>query len=293
METRVNRNIKKKKKYKVKWNNVLTLLIITTCLSTLLYSLTNMVTWYFDNKRTDKQIDEILKNTEIIETPIEEEVGDNNDTEEETDNTEESNKNNAYWNYMNMNLIYVDFNELKSINNNVKGWVQLNGTNINYPFVQAKDNKYYLTHSFDKSYNKAGWVFLDYRNNINQSEKNTILYAHGRVDSTMFGTLRTIFSSNWYKNKYNHVIKMSTEKENTLWQVFSVYRIKTTSDYLKTQFKNDDEYLSFLNMLKERSQYKFDTKFDKNTQIITLSTCYNKSDKVVMHAKLIKKEARK
>ena len=293
METRVNRNIKKKKKYKVKWNNVLTLLIITTCLSTLLYSLTNMVTWYFDNKRTDKQIDEILKNTEIIETPIEEEVGDNNDTEEETDNTEESNKNNAYWNYMNMNLIYVDFNELKSINNNVKGWVQLNGTNINYPFVQAKDNKYYLTHSFDKSYNKAGWVFLDYRNNINQSEKNTILYAHGRVDSTMFGTLRTIFSSNWYKNKDNHVIKMSTEKENTLWQVFSVYRIKTTSDYLKTQFKNDDEYLSFLNMLKERSQYKFDTKFDKNTQIITLSTCYNKSDKVVMHAKLIKKEARK
>ena len=293
METRVNRNVKKKKKYKVKWNNVLTLLIITTCLSTLLYSLTNMVTWYFDNKRTDKQIDEILKNTEIIETPVEEEVGDNNDTEEETDEVEENNKNNAYWNYMNMNLIYVDFNELKSINNNVKGWVQLNGTNINYPFVQAKDNKYYLTHSFDKSYNKAGWVFLDYRNNINQSEKNTILYAHGRVDSTMFGTLRTIFSSNWYKNKDNHVIKMSTEKENTLWQVFSVYRIKTTSDYLKTQFKNDDEYLSFLNMLKERSQYKFDTKFDENTQIITLSTCYNKSDKVVMHAKLIKKEARK
>ena len=55
-----------------------------------------------------------------------------------------------------MNLINVDFNELKKINSNTKGWIQVNGTNINYPFVQAKDNKFYLTHSFDKSYNSAG-----------------------------------------------------------------------------------------------------------------------------------------
>ena len=74
-----------------------------------------------------------------------------------------------------MNMLNVDFSELKKINNNVKGWVQVNGTNINYPFVQANDNKYYLTHSFDKSWNSAGWLFLDYRNNINN---NKILNHH-------------------------------------------------------------------------------------------------------------------
>ena len=73
-----------------------------------------------------------------------------------------------------MNMIDINFNELKNINNDVKGWIKVNGTNINYPFVQSKNNKYYLTHSFDKSYNSAGWLFLDYRNN----NKNTIIYAH-------------------------------------------------------------------------------------------------------------------
>lgn len=46
-----------------------------------------------------------------------------------------------------MNMLNVDFSELKKINNNVKGWIKVNGTNINYPFVQSNNNKYYLTHS--------------------------------------------------------------------------------------------------------------------------------------------------
>lgn len=49
-----------------------------------------------------------------------------------------------------------NFNELKNINNDVKGWIKVNGTNINYPFVQSNNNKYYLTPTFDKSYNSAG-----------------------------------------------------------------------------------------------------------------------------------------
>ena len=280
---------KKKKKYKIKWHNILTILIIAICISTLLYSLTNIVLWHFDNKKTENQINDIIEKTEIIE--IQPENPDINPSEEEVED-EEINKNTDYWNYLNMDLIHVDFNELKAINHDVKGWIQLKGTNINYPFVQNKDNKYYLTHSFDKTYNQAGWVFMDYRNNINNLDKNTILYAHGRVDSTMFGTLRIIFNSNWYKNKDNHVIRLSTEKENSIWQVFSVYRIKTTSDYLKINFTDDTEYLDFLNMLKDRSKYKFETTINEKDKIITLSTCYNKSDKIVMHAKLIKSETR-
>jgi len=280
----------KNKKYKIKWYNIITILIITLCITTLLYSLTNIILWNFDNKKTEDQINNLLTNTPIIE--IENETADIENNNENNENEEELNKNTDYWNYLNMDLIHVDFNELKVINTDVKGWIQLKGTNINYPFVQGGDNKYYLTHSFDKSYNQAGWVFMDYRNNINNLNKNTILYAHGRIDTTMFGTLRSIFSSNWYKNKDNHIIRLSTEQENSIWQVFSVYRIKTTSDYLKVDFANDSDYLDFLNMLKNRSKYKFETSINENDKIITLSTCYNKSDKMVMHAKLIKRESR-
>ena len=55
-----------------------------------------------------------------------------------------------------MNMINVNFNDLKKTNPDIVGWIKVNGTNINYPFVQSKDNKYYLTHSFNKSYNSAG-----------------------------------------------------------------------------------------------------------------------------------------
>lgn len=166
----------------------------------------------------------------------------------------------------------------------------MNGTNINYPFVQTYDNRYYLTRSFDKSYNQAGWVFLDYRNSIDTLNKNNIIYAHGRLDETMFGSLKNILTSGWVNNINNHIVKLSTEKHNTLWQVFSVYKITTTNDYIQVYFSSNSEFLEFGNMLINRSNYKFNTNINENDKILTLSTCYNDYEKVVLHAKLIKIE---
>ncbi len=117
-----------------------------------------------------------------------------------------------------MNLIDVDFSKLKEKNSDTIAWIKVNGTNINYPIVKTTDNDYYLNHSFDKTYNDAGWIFMDYRNTLN-NDKNTIIYGHGRLDKTMFGTLRNILKSSWLNNTNNYVIKMSNDKENTLWQV--------------------------------------------------------------------------
>ena len=63
-------------------------------------------------------------------------------------------------------------------------------TNINYPVVQTNDNEYYLGRAFDKSKNDAGWVFMDYRNDVNNLSDNTIIYGHGRLDKTVFGSLK-------------------------------------------------------------------------------------------------------
>lgn len=191
-----------------------------------------------------------------------------------------------------MNLIDVDFNSLKSLNSDTVGWLKVNGTNINYPFVQSDDNEYYLTHSYEKKYNKAGWIFLDYRNQFNNLDKNTIIYAHGRLNNTMFGSLRNIINSNWYDNPNNHIIRISTEYQNTLWQVFSVYKINTNSDYLKISFVDTIEFEDFANMLINRSELDFKTRINKDDKILTLSTCYDNTEKVVMHAKLIKMESK-
>lgn len=265
-----------------KKNKIILSIIIIISLLLLIYSIVNIVIWKNDSNKTNKQIEDIqeeIKVTEVVDT----------ENTEIIEQEEEIPEFNPYWDYIKMNMLNVDFSELKKINNNVKGWIQVNGTNINYPFVQANDNKYYLTHSFNKSWNSAGWLFLDYRNNYTNN-KNTIIYAHGRTDKTMFGSLRTVLTKNWLSNTNNYVIKISTETENSLWQIFSTYHIPTTSDYLQTNFDSDGEYQEFLNMIKDRSSFNFNTRVNSNDKILTLSTCYNNSDKMVVHAKLIKKE---
>lgn len=275
----------KKKKIKIKWKNIITLFIILFSSITLFFSFKNILKWNIDSNKTKNQITDITKETKITE------VKDNENTEI-IEQKEEIKKNNPYWDYIKMNLINVDFKELKNTNPDTLGWIQVNGTNINYPFVQTNNNDYYLNHSYNKKYNEAGWVFLDYRNNINYLNKNTIIYAHGRLDTTMFGSLKNILKSGWLNDTNNYVIKLSTETENTLWQVFSVYKIPTTTDYIQTNFISDYEFNEWANMLLKRSAHNFNTSINEIDKVLTLSTCYNDDEKVVLHAKLIKKETR-
>lgn len=248
-----------------------------------IFSSYKIIKYYIEQTKISRQLEIINDSINIKEITENVEIIDN----------EEENKNNPYWDYINMNLIDVDINKLKSINKDVKGWIQVGGTNINYPFVQAKDNSYYLNHAFDKSYNIAGWVFLDYRNNLSSfNDKNTIIYAHGMKNQTMFGTLLNVLNKKWLNNKDNYVVKISNEYEDTLWQVFSVYKIPNTNDYIKIDFSSNDEFKNFISTISSRSIYIFNTNVSKDDRILTLSTCYDDNNKVVLHAKLIKRKVK-
>ncbi len=279
-ETKHTTSIKKRK---IKWKNIIILIIGLISLTTLIYSSLNLFLWQDENKEIKKQL-------EVIEEVVEVEIIEDNTNTEIIEQPKEIEKSNPYWDYIKMDLINVDFTELKKINSDTVGWIQVNGTNINYPFVQTKNNDYYLTRSFDKSYNKAGWVFLDYRNNKDLSNKNNIIYAHSRLNNTMFGTLKKTLESKWQNNTNNHIVKISTETENSLWKVFSIYHIEETSDYIKTDFNNNEEFLNLTTKLINRSVYNFNTEINENDKILTLSTCYGKTERMVLHAKLIKRE---
>ncbi len=261
--------------------NLILLILLVISASVLVYSIDNIQKWKKDNDNTEEEIKSIYKTVSVEEV-----------TDGETINSENQKKESIYWSYIKMNMIAVDFTDLIKQNKDTKGWIQVNGTNINYPFVQSDDNSYYLNHSFNKKKNEAGWVFLDYRNDINNLSKNNIIYAHSRLDKTMFGSLKNILKSDWYNDTDNHIIKLSTQTENTLWQVFSVYHIKTENYYITTDFKNDEEFKKFIDTISSRSKLKFDAVVDVNDTILTLSTCYKSDEKVVLHAKLIKKEVR-
>lgn len=273
----------KKNKYHKRFKLPILITLFFTFLLGSIFCVHTILMWFQDNYDTNqnvKQIDEIVQVTEIKDNKNTELV--NQPEQSESD----------YWYYIKFPLIQVDFQDLLKKNKDTVAWIQVNNTNINYPVVQTTNNDYYLSHSYDQSVNEAGWVFMDFRNNPDFSSKNTIIYAHSRLDKTMFGSLSKVLKESWYKNKENHIIKLSTPTENTLWNIFSVYKIKEESYYITTKFPDNDSYQTFLNTIKNRSKYQFNTELNTNDHVLTLSTCYSNTERTVVHAKLIKRSKR-
>lgn len=213
-------------------------------------------------------------------------------TQEET--TEEVKvEESLYWKYLNTPLSSVDFTQLLKENNETVGWLIVNNTNINYPVVQTTNNDYYLNHAFDKTSNKAGWVYADFRDDFKQLNKNIVIYGHGRKDKVMFGSLVNTMKKEWYTNTDNQIIQLSTLNYNTMWQIFSIYTIETESYYITTDFSDNKSYVSFLETMKNRSIYDFGVNLTSNDKILTLSTCYNDNGiRLVVQAKLVKIQER-
>lgn len=264
--------------------NKIAIIITIIAIIIILGSIANIGIWIIENNKTKKEKNKIDNITIITEKS-------GRDEEKVLEETEIL-PTDPYWDFIKMNYVEVDFQNLVKENQETVAWLTVNGTNINYPVVQHSDNEYYLNHSFDGSENSAGWIFLDYRNNIENTEKNTIIYGHSRENGTMFGSLKNIISNDWYNNSENYIVKMSTKKENTIWQVFSIYKTSYTNDYIQTDFSNNNEFSKFINKIKNRSIYDFKTNVGEDDNILTLSTCYGINDRVVMHAKLIKKQER-
>ena len=260
-------------------------MISLICVIGIGFSAYKIIEWKIDSDRTKQQESEIGTLAEVNEQ-------DDSDKTEVVKQKKPDPKTGPYWDYIKMKLIDVDFAELKEKNPDTVSWISVGGSNINYPVVQTTNNDFYLSHSFDRSYNEAGWVFADFRNRVDGTDKNLIFYAHDRVDGTMFGTLRNALTNGWLNNQSNFIVRTSSEKENALWQVFSVYNIKTTSDYIQTNFLSNGEFQRFANMLLKRSKYNFQTHVEATDHILTLSTCNGPDERMVLHAKLIKRLAK-
>lgn len=267
------------------WLVIFTLSIITIFI--LLYILLN---WNQDNHNIKKEIEKVQTTVTVEEIAVERSpitIPSPTPTEEETIEPTPTPEANPYWDFISIPFINVDLEKLRNENLDTIGWIKVNDTNINYPFVQSTDNEYYLKHSFYKKSNSAGWVFLDYRNNFEALDKNSILYAHGRLNNTMFGSLKKVIEPSWYQNQNNRYIQISSLYANTVWEVFSVYTIEPESYYLQTEFISDEEFQTFYNELKNRSVAEFNTELNPSDKILTLSSCYNDKLRIVLHAKLI------
>ena len=247
-----------KRRLKKKYRVLLFIIFILICLIGLIYSLTNIINW-------KKDVDD---NKDIVEEIKEKIVIDEKD-----------------------DSYKIDFTSLKEQNPDTIAYLKVNGTNIDYIVVKGKDNSYYLKHNFNKEYNIAGWIFADYHNLFDESDRNIVIFGHNTKDGSMFGTLKNVLDKSWQENKDNLEITLITEKGQYKYQVFSTYQITPEDYYINTIFNNDDEFTKFINKIKSRSNYNYNIEVNSNDKVLTLSSCIGDGKKrVVLHAKLIENE---
>ena len=250
------------KKKKVKKKVLITLVLILIFLSLFIFSLIKIFNYLKDNKENKEikiMMEEYVTIIDDIKTPVE-------------------------------NKYKVDFESLKKENPDTVAYIKVNGTNIDYIVVKGKDNEYYLKHNFNKNYNVSGWIFADFHNKFDGSDKNIIIYGHNTQDGSMFGTLKNVLTSDWQNNIENGEVVLVTESGVEIYKVFSTYTIKPEEYYINTNF-SESEFKNFVNTIYYRSNHNYGISASNVSSVLTLSSCtIGGKSRVVLHAVKIKDE---
>lgn len=172
----------------------------------------------------------------------------------------------------------LDFEKLKNINSETVGWIEIKNTNINYPIVQTNNNDYYLSHSFDKSSNINGWVFMNYASKSDFNDQNTIIFGHDTHSKYMFSDLKKLYNG-LLGNNIN--ITIYTENNTYHYSAFSIFLTEEEDNqFLGTYLSQND-----INEAIHKSKYDFNKNVVNTDKLITLSTCYNSSkNKIILIA---------
>lgn len=163
--------------------------------------------------------------------------------------------------------IVVDFSQLKQKNNDIVGWIYSENTPINYPVVQGTDNESYIHTLVNKKYGSSGTLFMDYRNNSNITDNNTIIYGHNMKNNTMFGTIKKYKNQSYYDN-HKIMYYLMPEKSYKL-ELFAGYTTTIESNIYDLN-KLDQ---NIINEFKRQSNFKNDVIVNEEDKILTLSTC--------------------
>lgn len=173
--------------------------------------------------------------------------------------------------------VSVDFAALAAQNSDTVGWLYIPGTKINYPVVQADDNEYYLSRSFKQEEASCGTIFMDYQNDLNPLDRNTILFGHnmGSSSSLMFSQL-TKFKKQSYWEKHQ-TFQFDTPDRTGTWQVLAVCHLDVSTleqfNFLQQDFLSDDSFLDFVQSLKARALYETHVSAPSDGRLLTLVTC--------------------
>ncbi len=170
--------------------------------------------------------------------------------------------------------------QLQKINSDIIAILTIEGTNINYPVVQTKDNSYYMTHNYKKEKSKDGALFLDKSYDLEKPSTNFLIYGHNNVGSKeMFSDLVKYKKEDFYKK--HKTINLVTSKEDACYEIISVFLSRVYYQTEKNVFRyyyfidayNKEQFDSFVTSVKNASLYNTGKSAEYGDALITLSTC--------------------
>lgn len=172
-------------------------------------------------------------------------------------------------------VLSVDFDKLKSKNQDVVAWLYSPDTVINYPVLQGPDNNQYLRTTLEGKRQTAGSIFIDYRNDKAFSDYNTIVYGHNMKNKSMFGSLSSYEKQSYYEK--HPVIYLATPE--TTYEIELVAGFKTTTESeIYTRPNDFEETKALYATAKNKSSFRADSEMQEGDRLITLSTCSNGED---------------
>jgi sortase B len=175
-------------------------------------------------------------------------------------------------------VIQPEFEELRAEygNDDIVGYLRIAGASIDYPVTHSGDNSYYLHYDIRKNASNAGWIFMDYENDVERDDPNTVIYGHNMRQDIMFHSLRYYQSWDYFNN--HRYIEFNTIYENHVWEVFSFYRTDTDFPYIQVIFPSDEDFFSLATQMKALSMYDTGVDIKPGDRILTLSTCTNEDE---------------
>ena len=241
-----------------------------------------------NNEEEIENIEEIENAGEVVEEILEEEYNENPSEEAQEEISEgESVQQEPQQEESSISKEDIVFEE------NVIGWINVDGTNIDYPVVQADDNEYYLNHNYKGERDSYGSIYMDFRNVSVERDDNIIIYGHKIRDGSMFSDLANYTNEGIYKEYFenNDTVTLDHNGERTTWQIYSAYVVNLDREdyYLFTIFKDREKYKDFIEDSKERSLVKKDIEITEDDTVISLVTCnfWYDNARVIIHGKLI------
>lgn len=167
----------------------------------------------------------------------------------------------------------VDWEALRAINPDVIGWIVVEGVpSISYPVLQGKDNAYYLHRTVKGTNNFAGSIFIDYMNQPDFSDCNTIIYGHNMKNGSMFGYLKLLYEREQYKD--SRYIWIATPEGNDLYEIFSMQKAEATSEVYTLFSEHDERFGEYVERMEAQSLVDLGVKeLNQKDSMITLSTC--------------------